>query len=81
MTAVNILERFIALDFALSHDGVHTESFAKEWKVHVRTIRRDLDALRKLGQSTESRQLEDGTYRHTYQGSRPLFTANLSPKK
>ena len=78
MVHIKILRRLIAVDAALAGDGLHVESFALQWNLDPMSIRRDLYALREMGQDTELWKLEDGTYRHCYTaGTRPLFTCNL----
>ena len=62
MTTLKVLHRLIALDIKLAglhgpddqgHSGLWVPTFAKEWNVDQRTIKRDLAALRALGLEIE----------------------------
>ena len=59
-------------------DGLHIKSFAKRWKVSTRTVHRDLDSFREMGQRLECERDLDGFYRWQYEpGTEFLFTKNV----
>lgn len=75
--AIDIIQRWRAMDCALSFNGLNVEAFAKEMRASLKTVRRDLYALRDLGQETHARRIDDGTYLHFYvKGVEPLFSCN-----
>jgi predicted DNA-binding transcriptional regulator YafY len=77
--AIDILKRWMAIDKALgSLDGLHIASFAKQWEVSERTVRRDLEAFQKLGEEI-GHDLDADGHRHVwhYAGFGWMFTANV----
>lgn len=81
-SAIRLLKRWRAMDRELGTIfGLHVKSFARDWKVSTRTVMRDLQAFRELGQQVEFERLEDRRYCWTYAaGGEWLFVANL-PKR
>ena len=74
---IDIIQRWIAMDATLSFGGLAVLPFAKEIRASEKTVRRDLYALRDLGQETYVRRFDDGTYMHFYvKGVEPLFSCN-----
>lgn len=75
------VKRLIALDAALCNH-FYLGSFAKEWGVSTKTIRRDLAMLRQLGQQTEKFRINvDGVMETRWQykpGVKPLFARNAT---
>jgi len=72
------LKRLIAIDKALSTEGLNVRAAAKRFKVHVRTIRHDIKRLRAIGPKTEVWYMDNGTYRQFYVSTaRPVFSCNL----
>jgi hypothetical protein len=61
-SAAKVLERWLALDAALAGGGLHVPTFAREWGVSTRTVRRDLAAFRALGQEPRGRKARGGKY-------------------
>ncbi len=79
---LDIIQRLIAMDAALSFGGLAVASFAKEIRASVKTVHRDLYALRDLGQENYVRRNADGTYVRFYvQGVDPLFSCNRRRSK
>jgi hypothetical protein len=72
---VEILRRWQAMDAALfSYDGLNIARFARRWKVNIKTVRRDLEAFREVGQRTVCERDEPGRYCWHYEGGvSPLF--------
>lgn len=73
------------MDRALSRNGLKLRPFAEQWGVNVKTVRRDIEAFRALGQRIElgygherGRVLDTWRYRS---GVDPLFAANLPKLK
>lgn len=80
-SSLDMLRRWQALDRALSRELLIVRVFAKKWKTSERTIRRDLDTFKRLGQRI-IRRYEWEMSEHYYQyesGVRCLFTCNLHP--
>jgi hypothetical protein len=80
-SAVQVLQRWIALDAALlSADGVLLDEFADAWDVDVKTVRRDAKALKVLGQRASwDFEIRDGKRECVWRyrkGTLPLFTRN-----
>lgn len=67
-SSTEILKRWQAMDSSLGWEGLHVASFAKQWKVSIKTVRRDLKAFEAMGKETYCR-LDDGQHRWRYQGS------------
>jgi hypothetical protein len=79
---LDIIQRLIAMDAALSFGGLAVVSFAKEMRASAKTVHCDLSDLRDLGQETYVRWFDDGTYMHFYvKGVEPLFSCNRSRVK
>ena len=81
-----ILRRWVAMDAALSKLGLELRPFAKQWDVSEKTIRRDLEAFRELGQDMtcdcESPSRRHGQYMWFYAlGVDPLFTCNMPRRR
>jgi hypothetical protein len=85
-TALDILKRWQALDAALAGEGLHVAAFARGAGVSPKTVYRDLEVFRELGQDIYH-QVRSGagaafaweaTLWHYARGTRPLFTANLA---
>lgn len=74
-----ILERWRAIDAELgSFYGLYIEDFAKRWRVSTKTIRRDLDAFRKIGQDVVWERNEENQYVWCYEAEQEwLFVSNL----
>jgi hypothetical protein len=73
-STVDVLYRWMLIDHALSCDGVRPEVIVAHWGVHKKTVKRDLDAFRALGQRIVFDKVKK---RHCYKaGVLPLFTAN-----
>lgn len=75
----DVLRRWRALDERLSTGGLTVSSFAREWKVSVKTIRRDLDAFREIGQQIGKRlerEMNEWWY-HYKVDVEPLFADTL----
>jgi hypothetical protein len=80
--AIDIIQRWMAMDCALSFNGLNVEAFAKEMRASLKTVRRDLYALRDLGQETHARRIDDGSFMHFYvKGVEPLFSCNRPGNK
>jgi hypothetical protein len=68
-TAVEILRRWQAMDAALfSYDGLNIARFARRWKVNIKTVRRDLEAFKELGQRMVCRSDDGGRWNWHYDG-------------
>lgn len=81
--AIDILKRWMAIDKALgSLDGLHISSFAKQWELSERTIRRDLEAFQNLEDVELVHGLDDDGQRHVwhYAGFGWMFTCNVPPR-
>ena len=78
-STTDVLRRWRALDERLAGFGLLTPTFAREWKVSERTIRRDLDAFRELDQVIVSEwDGEISEHRWLYgKGVVPLFVSTL----
>jgi hypothetical protein len=78
-SSTEVLRRWRDLDASLRYGGILIPSFARRWHVSTKTIRRDLDAFRALGQrikGTHDREISE--YYWSYEpGVVPLFTCNL----
>lgn len=58
--------------------GLHVEAFARQWKVSTKTVYRDLEAFKELGQEMLCEKGEDGRYVWAYAAEvEPLFVKNL----
>lgn len=74
----------MAMDLALSWGfGLYIDNFAKDWGISEKTVRRDLDVFRELGQRIEMRLNKaasaDGIVLHYWVYARdapPLFIAS-----
>src|SRR5260370_41984020 len=78
-----ILKRWQELDWELGRDfkGVNVREFARKWKVSPKTIHRDLEAFRGLGQVIRcQRSLEGPFYVWLYRGGSWLFLRNYLRK-
>jgi hypothetical protein len=77
--SLRVLQRWMAMDFALSQRRLYVKVIARQWGVSTRTVHRDLAAFKKLGQRTDlHRDHELLDYFFTYQkGVQPLFVSNL----
>lgn len=77
------LRLWIDLDQQLSHGGLLVGVTARQFKVSKRTIHRDLDVFRELGQKIVLWKgslplLDAGEHLYLYvKGVRPLFACNL----
>ena len=79
---LDIIQRLIAMDAALSFGGLAVTSFANKIHASVKTVHRDLYALRDLGQESYVRRNADGTYVRFYvKGVEPLFSCNRRRSK
>ena len=71
------------MDAALgSFTRLHVPSFARRWKVSTKTVHRDLEAFRQLGQGVVGQRDADGQ-RHVWfyeDGVEWLFLSNMSPR-
>jgi hypothetical protein len=83
-SSVEVLRRWRAMDAALAIDdarlGLHVPTFAREWNVNERTVRRDLAAFRDLGQEMICNDLGEEEGRRCWwyaRGVLPLFVENL----
>lgn len=79
-STLKLLQRWMSLDQDLSHRcGVVLSEFAEIWMVDVKTIRRDLDAFKRLGHPAVCQVKKPGVlYVWRYRpGTRPLFARNL----
>jgi hypothetical protein len=69
------------MDLHLKGDGINVPEFAKRWKVSTRTIHRDLQAFRDLGQKIgiwdPGFSVPDRRVFWHYIGTRPLFVRTL----
>jgi hypothetical protein len=79
---IDRLRRWQALDRGLFWGPpVYLKTFAAQWHVHWKTIKRDLAAFAEVGQRTNreyDRKVPDVTYRYAA-GVDPLFICNLKP--
>jgi hypothetical protein len=77
--ATEILKRWRAMDKALGDlEGLHIPSFARQWRVSTKTVRRDLAAFRALGQRVACERDEVGRTVWNYEpGVERLFVSNL----
>src|SRR4051812_23985127 len=78
-----ILARWVALDWYLSwRGGGGGKDFARRWKVTRRTVRRDLETFREMGQEIDPSwgPDKDRTYRYVF-GTKPLFVQNIKPNR
>jgi NADH/NAD ratio-sensing transcriptional regulator Rex len=74
-----VLRRWQALDRHLRDGNLLVRYFAEQWGVSEKTIRRDLDAFRQLGQRTMKgyeQEIAEWWWRYE-RGVEPLFTSNL----
>ena len=75
------MKRWKALDRELSdrNRGLHVPTFARQHRVTIRTVNRDLAAFNAIGQTTESERLfGDTQYHSTYcNGVDPLFLSSF----
>lgn len=84
-SAAKILERWIALDKHLFQnglgEGLNVSKFAAAWKVHPKTIKRDLATFRKLGCKIGVHTFEGEPVKWQYErGKLPLFAKNVPLK-
>jgi hypothetical protein len=86
-SSVEVLRRWRSLDRALCGGpygfeyGVEVSRFARQCRVSVKTVRRDLDAFRALGQEVRHLAMPGNEHYHCYApGTRPLFACNLRPR-
>lgn len=89
MDSLQQLRRWIDLDreLYLRGNGLHVDSFAEKWNVATRTVHRDLDTFRELGQVIWSEAAKEFSghdsggkkiYRHWYHfHTDQLFVCNL----
>ncbi len=80
--AVEILRRWHAMDRALMSpsSGLNLARFADQWGVSVKTVRRDLEAFRELGQQMTCERDEGGRYCWFYEGGLArLFNPEWEP--
>src|SRR4051794_21355648 len=87
-SSIDILKRWQAMDAALAgHEWFTVRRFAKKWGVSDRTVFRDLDAFRAMGQAIKCIPPASGSellydYRQRYEpGVRCLFHCQPLPKK
>jgi hypothetical protein len=84
-SSTEILRRWMVMDKVLAGNrGLHVPTFAEEWEVSERQVKRDLAAFRALGQEIEleyvGRKTDVREYHHHYvrkKDVRPLFVQNL----
>jgi hypothetical protein len=77
-SSLEILKRWRAMDEALGDfPGLHIESFARDWGVSTRTVRRDLDAFKDLGQGVMHELDGRRTVWHYEGGTEYLFVSNV----
>jgi hypothetical protein len=76
-SSVTILKRWRAMDMTLNYrgaGGLNLAAFAKHHKVTVKTVRRDLEAFKALGQDMVQTDPIDGVRYWQYAlGTNPLF--------
>lgn len=74
-----ILKRWREMDRLLCHYQLDVLTFANEWSVSTKTVRRDLAAFRELGQKLrKSHDDETNEWYWSYEkGTTPLFSSNL----
>ena len=81
-STLGIVQRWMALDEALSWGRVRIDRFAGEHGVNPKRVRQDLGDLQALGQKVSRVEVEaDGLIESCYRyakGQRPLFARNLS---
>ena len=78
-----VVRRWMALDSALARGGLLVSSFAGTEGVNRATVRRDLEALRQLGQRIEFGAWDGEVREHRYRygkGTVPLFSRNLKKR-
>ncbi len=46
---------------------MHVPTFARQWKVSIRTVKRDLEAFEDMGKRLEFVRTQEGLYLWTYQ--------------
>ena len=55
-SSLTILKRWQAMDAALAKKELNIRGFAKDWKVSQKTVRRDLEAFKKVGKKVQNRR-------------------------
>jgi hypothetical protein len=75
----DILKRWKAMDAALgSLKGLSVAGFARQWKVSTKTVRRDLEAFREIGQRVIWERDDVGRCCWSYEGGVEwLFVSNV----
>lgn len=77
------LNRMMALDAALaSEEGLQINRYTRKQRISLRTARRDIRRLRRMGQTIDVYEYDDGTTRFHYaRGVDPLFSCNIQRKR
>jgi hypothetical protein len=77
----DILRRWRAMDAALyDRGGLRLAYFTRRWGVSEKTVRRDLEAFRELGQRLYRADVPEEPFWCYYDDVRPLFVSNLRSK-